>query len=108
MSSGPLYQQRGGFQFYWPVWWFAIFGVAATWPFSNLKVFPESIEIRTLRFFTNCYKREDITVRRWTLLPVLIDGIAIDNGKSGFRLFSTFKAKKLLEELKQAGFTELN
>lgn len=105
MSSEPLYQQRGGFQYYWPVWWFAIISLSAIWPFSNIKVFPEFIEIRTLHFITNRYTREDIAVRRWTLFPVLIDGIAIDNGKSGFRLFSTFRAKRLLDELKQVGFT---
>ena len=107
MSNGPLYQQRGGFLYAWPVWWFAFFSAGASWPFSNMKVYPDSIEIRTLPFFTNRYKREGITVRRWTLFPVLIDGIAINkSGSSRSRLFSTFRAKKLLDELKQAGFTE--
>ena len=107
MSSGPLYQQRGGFTYAWPVWWFAIFSASASWPFSNMKVYSDSIEIRTLLLFTNRYKREYITVRRWTLFPVLIDGIVINtSGSSGFRLFTTFTAQKLLDELKQAGYTE--
>ncbi len=107
MRNKPLYQQRGGFMYSWPVWWFAIFRAGASWPFSVIKVYSDSIEIRTLFFFTNHYKREDIAVSRWTLLPVLIDGIAIDKfGSSGSRLFTTFKAKKLLDELKQAGIAE--
>ena len=107
MHDGPLYQQRGGFMYSWPLWWFAIFRAGASWPFSNIKVYSDSIEIRTLFFFTNRYKMEDITVRRWTLLPVLIDGIAIEKlGSSGSRLFTTFSAEKLLDELKKAGFTE--
>ncbi len=107
MRNKPLYQQRGGFMYSWPVWWFAIFRAGASWPFSVIKVYSDSIEIRTLFFFTNRYKREDITVRRWTLLPGLIEGIAIDKlGSSGSRLFTTFNANNLFDKLKQAGFAE--
>lgn len=79
---------------------------SASWPFSKVEVYSDSLEIRTFAFFTNLYKREEITDRRWTLLPVLIDGIAINkSGSFGFRLFGTFRAKRLLDELEQAGFT---
>jgi len=106
-TNEPLYQQRGGFFYSWPLWWFGIFSAGASWPFSSMKVFPDSIEIRTLRFFTNRYKREEISVRRWKLIPTLIDGIAISKaGSSGFRLFATFRAEKLLAELRRAGFSE--
>ena len=62
MSNGPLYQQRGGFTYAWPVWWFAILNASAGWPLSNITVYSDSIEIRTLHFFTNRYTKEDITV----------------------------------------------
>ena len=91
----------------WPVWWFALFAASASWPFSNMKVYSDSIEINTLGLFTNRYTKEQIIVRRWTLFPVLIDGISINKvGASGSRLFTTFSAQKLLDELKRAGFRE--
>ena len=71
----------------------------------QMKIYPNHIEIRIL-FFPVRYLRDEITVRRWTLVPVLIDGIEIDKrGSSPFRLFSTFRAEKLRQELAAAGYT---
>ena len=105
MSQEPIYQQRGGFYFAWPVWWFAIFNAGASWPFSKMKVYSDYIEIRTLFFFVNRYEKADIFVRRWKLIPMLIDGIAIQKpGSSGSRIFTTFSAGNLLDELLLAGY----
>ena len=104
MTSEPIYQQRGGYTWAWPTWWFAILSFGASWPFCNMKIYSDFIEIRVL-FFPVRYSREEIAMRRWTLFPVLIDGVAIDKtGSSGFRLFSTFRAGRLMEELQKAGY----
>ena len=106
MSDEPIYEQRGGYQWGWPAWWFAIIGGGATWPFCKMKIYEEYLEIRIL-FFRRVYSRAIVAVRRWTLIPILIDGIALDTLSSGSKWFNTFKAAKLLEELKKAGYKEV-
>lgn len=104
MIKEPIYQQRGGYVWAWPCWWFPIVSFSASWPFSNIKIYSEFIEIRTL-FFNVRYRREDIFVERWTIIPILFDGISLNKTNSGvFRLFSTFRARKLLYELRKAGY----
>ena len=63
-------------------------------------------EIRSLFFFTNRYETADIFIRRWTLIPILIDGITIQKlGSSGSGIFTSFSAGKLLDQFLPAGYS---